>query len=133
MKKMFLSFLVLLLAGSAAIAQCDKHVVYHSDKQERISAEGDVMDTKADVLSIEFTKETITVNAPDKPEALKATIQGTTCEWKQIYKEGKAVYKVLFQKPDTGETKEGKLYLLVEMARLEGKKIKVLVNKYEEK
>ncbi|MBO9563008.1 MAG: hypothetical protein J7621_09555 [Niastella sp.] len=142
MKKMFLSFLVLLLAGSAAIAQCDKNVVYHSDKQERISAEGDVMDSKTDVLSIVFTKETITVNANDKPEALKATIQGTTCDWKEIYKEGKAVYKVLFQKPDTGETnegsmtveaKDGKLYLLVEMARLDGKKIKVLINKYEEK
>lgn len=142
MKKMFLSLVILLLAGSAAIAQCDKHVVYYSDKQERLNAEGDVIDTKTDAVSIEFTKEAIVVNVGDRPGALKATIQATTCEWKEVYKEGKAVYKVWFQRPDIGEStegamtvegKEGKLQLMVEMDRLEGKRIRILVNKYEEK
>ena len=142
MKKMLLSFAVLLLAGTAAIAQCDKNVVYYSDKQEMISPEGDVIDNKTDILSIEFTKEIITVSVADKPGALTATIKETTCQWKDIYKEGKAIYKATFKKPDTEETtegsmtveaKEGKLYILVELERLEGKKIKIAVNKYEEK
>lgn len=142
MKKMLLSFAVLLLAGTAAIAQCDKNVVFHSDKQEMISPEGEVMDNKTDLLSIEFTKEKIVVNVNEKNDKLIATIKETICEWKDIYKEGKAIYKVDFQKPESGETsegsmtveaKDGKLYILVEIARLEGKKIKVLVNKHEEK
>lgn len=142
MKKMLLSFTVFLLAATAAIAQCDKKVVYYSDKQEMISPEGDIVNNKTDALSIEFTKESITINVGEKTGAMTATIKETTCQWKEIYKEGKAVYKVEFQKPESGETsegnmtveaKEGKLYLLVEMARLDGKKIKVLVSKYEEK
>lgn len=142
MKKMFLSFAVLLLAATAGIAQCDKYVIYHSDKQERISETGDVVATKSDILNIEFTKEKITVNHEQQPGALTATIKETICEWKEIYKEGKAIYKVEYQKPESGETsegvmtveaKEGKLHILIEMARLDGKKIKVLVNKYEEK
>ena len=142
MKKIILSFTVLLLAATATIAQCDKKVVYHSDKQEMISPGGDVVDTKTDVLSLEFTKEKITVSIAEKTGELMATIKETTCEWKEIYKEGKAIYKVTFQKPESGETtegsmtveaKEGKLHILVEMERLEGKKIKVLVSKYEEK
>lgn len=142
MKKMLLSFSVFLLAATATIAQCDKKVVYTSDKQEMISPEGDVVNNKTDALTIEFTKENITINVGEKPGALTATIKSRTCEWKEIYKEGKAVYKVEFQKPESGETsegsmtvevKEGKLQILVEMARLDGKKIRVLVNKYEEK
>jgi hypothetical protein len=142
MKKVLVSLTILLLAASAGMAQCDKNVVYHSDKQERISAEGDVMDNKTDVLTITFTKDKISVSVAEKTDALTATIKETTCQWKEMYKEGKAVYKVEFQKPETGETnegsmtveaKDGQLFILVEMARLEGKKIKVLVNKYEEK
>lgn len=142
MKKMLLSFAVLLLAATATMAQCDKYVVYHSDKLEMIGESGDVIDTKTEVFSIEFTKEKITVTVPDKTDALTAIIKETTCQWKDIYKEGKAIYKVEFQKPDTGETtdgsmtveaKDGKLHILVEMARLEGKKIKISVNRYEEK
>lgn len=138
---MILSFTILLLAATAAIAQCDKKVVYYSDKQERISPEGEVIDNKTDVLTIEFTKEHITVNVAEKAAALTGTIKETTCQWKEVYKQGKAIYKVEFQKPDSGETSEGtmtvegvegKLHILVEMARLDGKKIKVLVNKYEE-
>jgi hypothetical protein len=142
MKKMLLSFAALLLAATATIAQCDKKVTYTSDKQEMISPEGDVINNKTDVLTIDFTKESITINVGDKAGAMTATIQETTCQWKEIYKEGKAVYKVEFQKPESGETttgsmtveaKEGKLQILVEMARLDGKKVRVLVNKYEEK
>ncbi|NII27139.1 hypothetical protein HB364_18775 [Pseudoflavitalea sp. X16] len=142
MKKMLLSFAVLLLAATAGIAQCDKNVVYHSDQQERISEDGSVMDTKTDVLSLEFTKERITVNHAEKAGVLTATIRETTCQWKDIYKEGKAIYKVEFQKPETSETtegtmtveaKEGKLHILIEMVRLDGKKIRLLVNRYEEK
>lgn len=142
MKKMLLSLTVLLLAATAGMAQCDKKVTYTSDKQEMISPEGEVVNNKTDALSIDFTKESITINVGERMGAMTATIKETTCQWKEIYKEGKAIYKVEFQKPDNGETsegsmtveaKEGKLQILVEMARLDGKKIRVFVNKYEEK
>ena len=114
MKKTLLSFAVLLLAATASMAQCDKRVTYTSDKQEMISPEGDVVNNKTDALTIEFTKENITINVGEKAGAMTASIKETTCQWKEIYK-------------------EGKLQILVEMARLDGKKIRVLVNKYEEK
>jgi hypothetical protein len=142
MKKMFLSFVILLLAVTASIAQCDKKVVYYSDKQEMISPEGEVVNNKTDAVVIEFTKESITISINEKTGLMIVTIKETICEWKDLYKEGKAVYKGEFQKPSNGETstgsmtveaKEGKLHILVAMDRFEGRKIKVLVNKYEEK
>lgn len=142
MKKFLSLVVVLLLAASAGFAQCDKAVVYHSDKQDRIDAQGEVVGNTADVIRLEFTKESISVGVNEKTVEVTASIKEVDCQWKELYKEGKAVYKVTFQKPETGETsegsltiegKEGKLTILVEMARMEGKKIKLFVNKYEEK
>jgi hypothetical protein len=141
MKKIILSLTVLLLAATAGKAQCDKNVTYHSQKQELLGTDSNVVETKTDILTIDFTKEKITVNVGEQAGALTGTIKETICQWKEMYKEGKAVYKVDFSKPDgdtsegamTVEAKEGNLYLLVELAKLDGKKIKILVSRYEEK
>ncbi|WP_315817520.1 hypothetical protein [Paraflavitalea speifideaquila] len=142
MKKMLLSFMILLLAATASIAQCDKKVVFYSDKQEMISPEGNVMDNKTDVLTLEFSKESVTVRIADKDGTLDGTIQEVICEWKEVYKVGKAVYKGAFQKSNSSESttgsmtveaKDGQLQITVELARLDGRKIRILVNKYEEK
>ncbi|MDF2189415.1 hypothetical protein [Paraflavitalea sp. CAU 1676] len=141
MKKFLSLVLVLTLAATAGFAQCDKPVVYHSDKQDRISPDGEVVGSKTDAIHLAFTKEGVSVEVNEKVEAT-ATIKEVDCQWKQLYKEGKAIYKVTFQKPETGETsegsltiegKDGQLTILVEMARMEGKKIKLYVSKYEEK
>ena len=141
MKKFLSLVLVLTLAATAGFAQCDKPVVYHSDKQDRLSPDGEVTGNKTDAIHLAFTKEGVSVEVNEKVEAT-ATIKEADCQWKQLYKEGKAIYKVTFQKPETGETsegsltiegKDGQLTILVEMARMEGKKIKLYVSKYEEK
>lgn len=142
MKKFLSLVVVLVLATSAGFAQCDKPVVYHSDKQDRIDAQGEVVSNATDVIRMEFTKDQVVVGVNEKTEEVTATIKEVDCQWKELFKEGKAIYKVTFQKPDSGETsegsltiegKEGKLTILVEMARMEGKKIKLFVNKYETK
>lgn len=142
MKKMLLSITLALLTATAALAQCDKTVVYYSDKQERVDAAGNMVDGKSEVLTIEFTRDKITVNKEDKPGAATANIKTVSCQWTSIYKEGKASYEVDFMEDGnrlvssgtvTVEGKEGKLILLVDTSRPDGKKIKVYINKYEEK
>ncbi|WP_276481876.1 hypothetical protein [Paraflavitalea pollutisoli] len=141
--KKFLSvlFVALLLAG-ASFAQCDKHVVYSSEKQEFIGTDGQVEDIKTDALTLEFSQGKIVLNAPGKGDALTGIIKETDCQWKTLYKEGKAVYKLDFQKPQSDETsggsitieaKDGVLTILVEIAKMEGRKVKLIVSKYEEK
>lgn len=142
MKKFFLSSLMFLLLAAGAWAQCDKPVKYYSEKQELLNENGDVVANEQDVMNIEFTKEKITVKIEGKAGELTGNIKDVDCQWKELYKEGKAVYKVEFIDPEKGESKdgtvtvqakEGSLFLLVTFAGMEGKTGKVIVSKYEEK
>lgn len=142
MKKVLFSLLTALLLASAGFAQCDKNVVYSSDKLEIIGTDGQVEDTKAEAMTLTFTKEKVVLNAPEKGDALTGIIKETDCQWKTMYKEGKAVYKMDFQKPQNGDTsegtitieaKDGTLTIVIEIAKMDGRKVKLVVSKYEEK
>lgn len=142
MKKMCAFLSVALLMCTAGFAQCDKDVVYHSDKQEIFAADGQLQDTKSDAISMTIIKEKMVLEVPDKGDALSATIKETDCQWKEVFKEGKVTYKAEFRKQQTGETsdgtilieaKDGKLAIQVEIQAMNGRKVKLWVNKYEEK
>ena len=144
MKKMMLSGAVVLLTFTAAIAQstpCDKKVVYHSERQEMLGTDGQVVDSKSDIVDIEVSKEGISVTVNDKGVQLTATIKEVTCEWKTPYQEGKATYTASFAKGN-GETsegtavveaKEGKITVVFAIAAMDGKKFRAVVSSYKEK
>jgi hypothetical protein len=143
MKKMMFSVVVLLLTITTAIAQtpCDKKVVYHSEKQELLDTDGQIADSKTDVVDIEVSKEGISVKVNDKDGELTAAVKEVTCEWKTPYQEGKAVYKVTFAKGSgeasegslTIEAKEGKITVLFVIEAMNGKKLRALISNYSEK
>ena len=144
MKKMMFSVVVLLLTITTAIAQttpCDKKVVYHSEKQELVDTDGQVADSKTDVIDIEVSKEAISVSVNGEGTKLTGTVKEVTCEWKTPYQEGKVTYKVTFAK-DSGEAsegsltieaKEGKITALFTIEAMNGKKLRALVSNYTEK
>lgn len=139
-----LSGAILLLTFTAAIAQttpCDKKVVYHSERQEFLDTDGQVVDSKSDVVDIEVSKEGISVSVNDKGVQLTATIKEVTCEWKTPYQEGKATYTATFAKGNgeasdgtaTVEAKEGKITVVFSIAAMDGKKLRAVISSYNEK
>lgn len=142
MKKMLLSLLASFFFASVAIAQCDKQVVYSADRTDMIGTDGQVENSKTEPLTLTFNKGTIVLNSSEKGDVLTGTVKETDCQWKTVYQEGKAIYKLDFQKPQNGDTsegsitveaKEGKLTILIEIAKMDGRKVKLIVSKFEEK
>ena len=72
---------------------------------------------------------------------MQGMIDSFTCEWKTPFKEGKTVIKTSITNPQgqtfsltiTIEGKEGKITFLAEMAEMPDQKIRIVVEKFEEK
>ena len=140
MKNILFVILALLLAGKGAIAQCDKKMIAHSEKQEMLNEQGEMVDGKDDNIAFEFTKEKISITIQGIDQPMIGTIKESTCEWKDAFKNGKSFFKVDYAYPNgnTGvgsveiEGKEGKILLYVIMDRMPGRKIRVITTKFEE-
>jgi len=142
MKKIMLFATALLLTVTAAVAQsnCDKKVVYHSEKQERLDADGQVQGTQTDVADIEISKENIKVEVAGKGQIITGAVKEVACDWKTPYQEGKVVYKATFSREDgqssdgtvTVEAKEGKITVLFEIQAGSGRRIRAVVDNYKE-
>jgi hypothetical protein len=140
MKKILLALALLLLIVKFSSAQCDKKLVSGSEKQEMLDKDGQVVDTKDDVLKIEFQKERIVFTNSANPDSVIASIKESSCDWKESFKSGRSFYKVEFTYPNgqTGngtieiEGKDSKVTIYVTMERLGDRKIRLILTKFEE-
>lgn len=142
MKKLLSVFLLTVALGTAAMAQCEKTVAYHSSKQEMLNANGDIEHNEEDDLTLEIGKEKLTLAIVGKEGALSGNIKETDCQWKTKYVEGKVVYKVDFIVPEKGEAhpgtltieaKDSQITIIVTFDEQPGQRVRVIVDKYEEK
>jgi len=139
MKQIFLS-LAILVASITAFAQCDKKNLVTCNKTEYLDANGDVQRSTDEITIIEFDNKNISVTPGDDGTAT-GTITSMTCDWKVPYKEGKTVMKADITDPQgqvhkvtlTIEGKDGKLTFLVDMEERADRRIRAVVNKFEEK
>ena len=139
MKKLILGLLLVIGAVASSQAQCDKRVIIVSSVTEHIKA-GEVEKTKDETSTIEFDSKEIHI-APGDDDPIDGTIKSTTCEWKTPFKEGKSVVKAVVTDPRgqtfnitiTVEGKEGKISFLLEIEEQPDRKIRLQVDKFEEK
>ena len=139
MKKLILGLLLVVGAGISTYAQCGKRVIIISSVTEHIKA-GEVERTKDETSTIEFDSKEIHI-APGDDAPITGTIKSTTCEWKTPFKEGKSDVKATVTDPGgqtfnitiTIEGKEGKISFLLEIEEQPDRKIRLLVDKFEEK
>ena len=139
MKKLILGLFLVIGAGVSSYAQCEKRVVIVSSITEHIKG-GEVERTKEEKSTVEFDAKEIHI-APGDDAPITGTIKSTTCEWKTPFKEGKSVVKATVTDP-RGETfnitvtiegKEGKISFLLEIEEQPDRKIRLVVDKFEEK
>lgn len=141
MKKNIALFLLLMAASTFTYAQCDKKLLLTSSKTEYLDAAYTVQRTVDEESVIEISKPVITIIPGNAENKMTGTIKSDSCNWKLPYKEGKSVLKTTLSDPSgeakdvtiTIEGKEGKLTFLVEIDDMPDKKIRVTLNKFEEK
>jgi hypothetical protein len=142
--KSILIALVLLAAGSTlSFAQCDKKVSLISAKTEHYDASGGLKHADDEKTVVEFSKTdiTVTITKDDGDQKLTGKVKSYVCDWNAPFKAGKTTLNVTLSKGDgesrdfaiTIEGKDGKVALWAESKEEPDDKIKLDVDKFEEK
>lgn len=139
MKKQILTLLFVAVAGFSSFAQCDKKNVLTSSVTEYLNNSGEVQRTQEEFTTVEFDSKSISITPGD--HTMDGNISSITCDWKTPYKEGKTVIKTVINGENgrtmngtiTIEGKDGKLSLTAEFEEMPDTKIRVMLDKFEEK
>jgi hypothetical protein len=140
MKNLILVVGVLTFTTLKSFAQCDKPITLSSLKTEFIDASGIVQDSKDEKTIVEISKTNVVIT-PGEDDQMNGTIKSYFCDWKVPFKEGKMIIKAVLEN-DRGETKnltitiegkDGKLTFLGEIEEMPDRKVRLTVDKFEEK
>jgi len=138
MKAILLSIL-LFVTGLNAISQCDKKVTWYASKGEMYDTSGNLLDTKLDSIFIETDPQKISVRFQSDQNALEGTIKEKTCDWKEPFRNGKAVYRAEVSMGGTAsnasftiEARDGKITLSVVVEARADRKFLIYIDKYAE-
>ncbi len=140
--KSIIIVLLLLAAGSTmSFAQCDKKVNLSSSKTQHLDGEGTLQETVDEQTSIEINRAEITIVTDNGNQKMTGTCKFDVCDWKVPFKDGKTVFNTTLNS-DNGESKnftitivgkEGKITLLAESKDMPDRKIRLDIEKFEEK
>ena len=143
-KVLFLLMLLTILGIVFSYAQCSKKQVITSAKTEYLDANGNVQRTQDETTNIEYDKSQITItliNDQAQNQVMSGPVKSDSCNWTVPYKQGKSVIKAVIadERGDektltiTIEGKDGKLTFLAEVAERPDTKIRLTIDKFEEK
>ena len=133
--------ILLLFYSAISFAQCDKKIKLSSSKTEFIDTSGNVQDSKDENTIIEISKTSLTITPGEEDHTMTGTIKSSTCNWKIPFKEGKMIIKAVLD-DEHGETKnltitiegkDGKLTFLGEIEEMPDRKVRLMIDKFEEK
>jgi hypothetical protein len=143
MKSILIALFLLAACGTMSFAQCDKKVSLTSPKTEHFDASGALKHADDEKTVVEFNKSDITViiTKDDGDQKLTGKVKSNVCDWKVPFKEGKTTMNVTLSKDDgesrdfaiTIEGKDGKVALWAESNEEPDDKIKLDIDKFEEK
>lgn len=139
--KKILAALLLMLTSLIGFAQCDKKVTITASKTEYLGADSSLQRAEDEKTVVEFDKTAISITPGNEGRTMSGTITSYVCNWQTPYKVGKTRMKVTLTSPQ-GETKnititiegqKGKIIFLAEMDDNPDKKIRLNVDKFEER
>jgi len=141
MQKMFIVLVLLSTVALVSYGQCDKKVVITSSKTQYLGADSAVQRTEDEQSTIEFDKTNITIIPGSADHKMTGTVKSYVCNWPTAFKDGKTSIKAAVTN-DNGQTmnltitiggKDGKINFLAEVDEEPEKKIRLIVDKFEEK
>ena len=143
MTKTLMAAILLCAASLSTKAQCDKKLVLISSKTEHLGADSSVQRSVDEKSVVEFDKTNfnVTVGSEGAEEhKMTGTVKSYTCDWKVPFKEGRTVLKVSLADDHEAHdvtitigAKAGKISLLAEVDDSPDKKIRLVVDSFEEK
>lgn len=146
MKRIIIALSLLLVFSTMTFAQCGKKVILTASKTEYLDANATVQRTVEEKTIIEVSKSDVIItitpgNDGNEDRKMTGTIKSDTCNWKVPFNEGKSIIKATLTDGSgdtknvslTIEGKEGKITLLAEVEEMPDRKIRVVIDKYEEK
>jgi hypothetical protein len=134
--------IVLALTTFSAKAQCDKKTIWNASKTEYLSANGEVENSVTEPTTIEMTRTKVTmVKGLNAEEVITGEITQPECKWTEPYRKGKTSFSSQLFKSNgesrhaaiTIEGVEGKIAITLAIEGMEGKKIRLLVDNYQQK
>ena len=140
MRKIIVLIIVCLFAKYSN-AQCDKHVVYTSAKEEFTNAKDEIQKVEEDKITVKVSDTAVVLtHNDDSNDAMKGTIKDMQCNWAEAFKNGKTI---LTATVDGGngdvhtaliiiEGKDGKIVITLAFNNNPDMKIKAYVDTYEE-
>lgn len=141
MKSIILALFLLVAGSSMSFAQCDKKVSLSSSRTQHLDAAGTLQETVDEQTTIEMSKSEITVITDNGNQKMTGMVKLNMCDWKIPFKEGKTVLSTTLSH-DNGESKDftltiegkdGKVTLLAESKDMPDRKIRLDLDKFEEK
>ncbi|MBL0183158.1 MAG: hypothetical protein IPP96_13010 [Chitinophagaceae bacterium] len=139
MKKQILTLLFAVAACFSSYAQCDKKNVLSASSTEYLNASNEVQNTDDKTTTVEFDSKGVVIMPGE--DVMEGNVNSISCDWKVPYKEGKTVIKATLTRSNgqvmniiiTIEGKEGKLTLLAEFEEAPDRKVRLTLDKFEEK
>jgi hypothetical protein len=141
MKSFFIALLLLAAGSTLSFAQCDKKVNLSSSKTQHLDGQGTLQETVDEQTSIEINKSDITVITDNGNQKMTGICKFDVCDWKVPFKDGKTVFNTTLNGDNgdsknftiTIEGKNGKITLLAESKDMPDRKIRLDIEKFEEK
>ncbi|WP_461089467.1 hypothetical protein [Spirosoma gilvum] len=138
--KNLIVFTVLFLIASLSFGQCDKEVTLVSAKTEYLDGSGVVQRTVDEQSTVVISQSQVMITPGNADHKMVGTIQSTTCTWGTPYQEGTTVLKATFDDPSgtqrhatlTIAGKAGLVTLLMEVAEMPDRKIRVAATSFKE-
>ncbi|MGZ3832782.1 MAG: hypothetical protein ACXVB0_04625 [Mucilaginibacter sp.] len=141
MKSIILAMFLLVAGTAISFAQCDKKISLSSSRTQNLDGSGVLQETRDEQTSIEIGKADITVITDNGQHKMTGPVKFDVCDWKVPFKEGKTVLNTTLS-DDNGESKnftltiegkDGKITLLAESKDMPDRKIRLDIEKFEEK
>ena len=141
MKKIIAGILLIAAGNLSGYAQCDKKVLLTGSKTEHLNADSTVQRSEDEETTIEYDKNSITIAPGHEDHKMTGAITSSECNWKTPFKEGKTVLKIAIVGDENKKMnvtitiigKGGKISFLAEIDDDPGHKIRLVVDKFEEK
>lgn len=141
MTHIFFVFTFLLAGSATAFGQCGKNLMLTSSKTEYLDSTGVLQRAEDEKSTIDINRSEIIIVPGNDAQKISGTIKSDTCSWKVPFKEGRTIYQVMLNREGespmaaalTIEGKDGKLTLLVEIKEMRDRKIRAVIDRFEEK
>jgi len=141
MKNILFALSLIVVGRTMSFAQCSRNVALTASKTEYLDASGTLQKSVVENSRIEITKKELVISPGNEEQKMTGIIKSDTCNWKIPFQEGKTVLKATLSKKGentmnatvTIEGKEGKLTFLMEVEEMRDRKIRVVIDKFEEK